>query len=200
MMLCTLQMMGNMLGMNLHTAEPLAAAITGIEVHSSTAHNNAQEFEQILEDVKDLYSRLDAVFSDKGMDRIPCPGQKRRSVNDVFHGVRLEIAERRLMPANSRMIEEAVWNALRQLELQGLQRIDGFTADPPSCTEYADECTTTAMIKYFAAYYGDTNYIKGVNVRKMCGSMSNPIGPCSFIGHSWSHSFPVRFARPAYTQ
>ncbi|POM63815.1 Hypothetical protein PHPALM_20737 [Phytophthora palmivora] len=146
------------------------SALANIEDHNSGFHHYEHEFEQLLRDVNDLSSRVESIFLEIGIDKIPCPGQKRRSVKGAINGVRLEMADRRVLPLNRSTVEKALWDALRQVELQDLRCVNGLATDLQSHSEFSNRSTTstnTTMIRYFAAYSGDTTYIGGIRVRKI---------------------------------
>ncbi|KAG7378851.1 hypothetical protein PHYPSEUDO_009442 [Phytophthora pseudosyringae] len=122
-------------------------------------------FDQMLADVDGLYSRVQTLFAEKGMHNVPCPGRKRHVMNSI-NGVQFELTERRMLPFGIRMTENAVWNALNELELQGLQCVDGFKATVQSHSENSEDNKTTSTASFFAAYSGST-YITGVQVQKV---------------------------------
>ncbi|KAG7378854.1 hypothetical protein PHYPSEUDO_009445 [Phytophthora pseudosyringae] len=103
-------------------------------------------FERMLLDVDVLYGKMDALFVEKGMDTIPCPGRKRRTDNAALNGVCFELTQREAVPFSVEMVKDAV-------------------ADVQFCTQNSEGDIDTVMISFFAAQAKAQT--TGVKVRKV---------------------------------
>ncbi|RLN94813.1 hypothetical protein BBJ28_00020796 [Nothophytophthora sp. Chile5] len=155
-----IEMMGEMLGLKRHKSQLSSRVLT------STKEENSRVFDEMLQAVDQLYAKINALFAEKGMHDVPCPGRKRQVMNGTINGVALELLERNIVPFSTEMTEQAVWAALGQLELQGLECVSGFTADVQFHAQNSAEGSDTSMVSFFAAHPGGAGKT-GVQVRKV---------------------------------
>jgi hypothetical protein len=140
--------------------------VVGKDHHKGFSAVAARTFDQLLADVELQYSRVDELFSEKGMHDIPCPGRKRDVKNDAIDGVMFELTERCVLPFDIKMVEKAMWTALNQLELQDLHCVEGFKAVAQSNSEFSDDSRTTSIVSFFAAHPRG-RFLSGVQVQKV---------------------------------
>ncbi|ETN13013.1 hypothetical protein PPTG_08998 [Phytophthora nicotianae INRA-310] len=109
-----------------------------------------QVFEEMLRDVNDIYQNMDALFTEKGMHSMSCPGRKRQSDNTVLNGVCFELMQREIVPFGVEKVKDAIWSSLGQLELEGLRSVRGFKTNVQFRKHDSSRDTTTAMVSFFA--------------------------------------------------
>ncbi|KAL4102860.1 hypothetical protein PRIC1_006602 [Phytophthora ramorum] len=139
-----LQMLEEMLGgatrKKQRVARPLAVDV----------QKRAGSFALMLRRVDELYGKMDALFEEKGMLSISCPGRRRWADNKVLTGMCFELTRREVVPFSVDMVKEAVWTALGQLELLGLRSASRFKADVHYREQTSEGDTETAMVGFLA--------------------------------------------------
>ncbi|KAG7389353.1 hypothetical protein PHYBOEH_007534 [Phytophthora boehmeriae] len=125
---------------------------------------NPQVFEDMLQDIDELYAEVDAVFSVKGLYNLPCPGRKRVAKPNISDGLFMELMQRVVVPFGIRETEKAVWKALTGIWFQGLK-----TADIAKHARFhayrVGESNNTMKISFFAEVSGLLQAVKGAAFR-----------------------------------
>ncbi|ETN13010.1 hypothetical protein PPTG_08994 [Phytophthora nicotianae INRA-310] len=156
-----IKLLGTVLGVEDYLEPPKTAPLPDV------TQSGTQAFEKIMLDVDHLYVRAESIFMEKGIQKIPYPGRKRRAVATALNGVRYELIDRRAIPFSSKAIEEAMWDALTQLVLTELQCVKITDTDVQFQTEYSDQTTATSLTSLFVTYYGTGNFVMSVKVQKI---------------------------------
>ncbi|OWZ11809.1 hypothetical protein PHMEG_00015120 [Phytophthora megakarya] len=133
-------------------------AMTGVKKLKALADSDSEgdipALQAMLSKTDELYVQVDKVFEQKKMDAVDCPG-KRKSINrhannDVF----LEMSEKQLLPFDSKATEKAVWAAVEDIGLQGLQCIKDVDAQIQFHAQHRQETNNTMMISHIVATTG----------------------------------------------
>ncbi|KAG6618494.1 Protein kinase [Phytophthora cinnamomi] len=128
--------------------------------------DNAQVFEDMLRDVDELYVGTDALFAEKGLYDLPCPGRHRNATRNVTNGAFLELMERRLVPFDIRTTEKAMYKTMRRISFQGLRKIEDFQGRVQFRSHHIEELSNTIKTS-FLVETTDLGNVKGAQFRQV---------------------------------
>ncbi|OWZ16210.1 hypothetical protein PHMEG_00010023 [Phytophthora megakarya] len=129
--------------------------------------DHTRVFADLLLDIDELYVGVEALFLNKGMNAVPCPGQTCQVYMDVTSGVLLEILDKNIVPFSARKTSKAVW---KSLENQGNPEAHAFSQNYPhignTVTSYAqyvfkldDKTTHAEEHKVVRRYVNDSHTV-----------------------------------------
>ncbi|ETN19885.1 hypothetical protein PPTG_03011 [Phytophthora nicotianae INRA-310] len=128
--------------------------------------DNPQVFEDMLRDTDELYVGVEALFHEKRLYDLPCPGRRRDAKRNVTNGLFLELLQRHAVPFDMATTEKAVWKAMRLIIFQGLTKVHEFSPRVQFHAHHVEESSNTLKTSFFveAADLGD---VKGAQLRKV---------------------------------
>ncbi|KAE8904862.1 hypothetical protein PF005_g8567 [Phytophthora fragariae] len=128
--------------------------------------DNAQVFEDLLRDIDELYVGTEALFAEKGLYDLPCPGRHREARRHVTDGLFLEIMERRLVPFDIRTTEKAMYKTTRQIGFQETISVGDLADRVQFHSHHIEESSNTIKTSVFAeaSNVGD---VRGAHFRKV---------------------------------
>ncbi|KAG7389344.1 hypothetical protein PHYBOEH_007525 [Phytophthora boehmeriae] len=130
--------------------------------------DNPQVFASMLEDIDEIYVGVDAVFSEKGLNDLPCPGRRREAKRNNSIGTFLELTQRSMLPFGLRRTEKAVMKALSQIAFQNLKSVGAIAKKVHFHAYHVEELNNTMKLSFFAEtpLPGKAN-MKGADIRSV---------------------------------
>ncbi|RLN94655.1 hypothetical protein BBJ28_00004086 [Nothophytophthora sp. Chile5] len=149
------QLMEDMLGVK---------RLKSLETYNS--NDNLQVFDEMLRNTDDLYHGVDALFAEKRIYDVPCPGRSRHVNCSATNGVFFELLQRTLMPFRVSKTERAVWATLGQLGMEGLQCVRNVNAQVDFHAQHSQDTGDTMMTSFLASTSGFRD-LSSVHIRKV---------------------------------
>ncbi|RLN94652.1 hypothetical protein BBJ28_00004085 [Nothophytophthora sp. Chile5] len=151
-------------------AQQLMEEMLGVKRHKSletySSNDNLQVFDEMLRNTDDLYHGVDALFAEKRIFDVPCPGRSRHVSRNATNGVFFELLQRTLMPFGVSKTERAVWATLGQLGMESLQCVRDVNAQVDFHAQHSQDTGDTMMTSFVASTSGFQD-LSSVHIRKV---------------------------------
>ncbi|KAG7378383.1 hypothetical protein PHYPSEUDO_010135 [Phytophthora pseudosyringae] len=150
----------------------------------SVPEDNPQVFGEMLQDADELYVGVEALFHDKGLYDLPCPGRRRDAKRNVSNGLFLDLTQRHLVPFDLRTTEAAMWKVM---SFQGLKDVQDFAHRVQFHVHHVEQSNDTIKTSFFVetANLGDVRgaqfrmivkkYVENDRVVLICKDLMEPI-------------------------
>ncbi|KAG7389343.1 hypothetical protein PHYBOEH_007524 [Phytophthora boehmeriae] len=129
--------------------------------------DNPQVFASMLEDIDELYVGVDAVFAEKCLYDLPCPGRKLQTKRNAPVGTFLELTQRNVLPFGLRRTEKSVMKALSQIGFQNLKSIGAIAKQVQFHAYHVEELNNTMKLSFFAETPMPGGNMKGADFRSV---------------------------------
>lgn len=116
--------------------------------------DNPQVFESMLHDADELYVGVEALFNEKRIKDLACPGRARDAKHNVTNGLFLELSQKHITPFSFQQTAKAMWTALCQVGFQNLQSVGDLSKHANFRVLQVEEANNTLMMSYVAEITG----------------------------------------------
>ncbi|GMF50245.1 unnamed protein product [Phytophthora fragariaefolia] len=106
-------------------------------------------YSDMLLDVDELYVGTEALFTEKGMRDLPCPGRVCDAKRNVTNGLFLELMQRHLIPFGLKTTEKAMYKAMREIGFQGLRNVEDVAGRVQFHSHRIEDTNNTIKASFF---------------------------------------------------
>ncbi|KAG6965381.1 hypothetical protein JG688_00007241 [Phytophthora aleatoria] len=110
-------------------------------------------FRELMGDVNQVYTSVDALVANKGMANLPCPGRDQKVNPKTVNGLFIELMDKNLVPFSTAQTSQAVWKAMC-----GQKTRDGDIVDAKD-TQQTDDLITS-YVNYTCNTAGHPSFIQ----------------------------------------
>lgn len=127
--------------------------------------DNPQVFENMLQDVDQLYVGVNEVFTQKGIYDLPIPSRNSEPRHNINSGLFLEISQRHRVPFDLKTTASAMWKFLGQSTMiQGMKSVEEFAPRVNTSSHYFEQ-TSDIIKRSFLIETTNRNNVKGSQIR-----------------------------------
>ncbi|KAK1935796.1 hypothetical protein P3T76_010490 [Phytophthora citrophthora] len=127
--------------------------------------DNPQVFDNMLQDIDQLYVGVNEVFTQKGIYDLPIPSRKSEPRHNVSSGLFLEISQRHRVPFDLKATAAAMWKYMSQnTMIQGMKNVEEFAPRVDVRTHHVEQLNDTVKSS-FLVETTNRNEVKGSQIR-----------------------------------